>query len=63
LERLLARFAPFVASIDLLPVGAPRRNWKQTLLSDGSLVVRHPDLSTCEEIADAVGTDIQIHAA
>jgi len=62
LERLMARFAPFVASVDLLPVGAPRRNWKQTLLSDGSLVVRHPDLATCEEIADAVGTDIRIYA-
>jgi biotin carboxylase len=63
LERLLTRFGPYVASVDLLPVGAPRRNWKQTLLSDGSLVVRHPDLATCEHIADAVGTDLQLYAA
>jgi hypothetical protein len=63
LPHLLARYGQHVTSIDLLPVGAPRRNWKQTLMSDGHLVVRHPDLSTCLEIADAVGTDLRIYAA
>lgn len=62
LERLLARYGEHVACIDLLPIGAPRRNWRQTLIADGYLVVRHPDLPTALEIADAVGTDLQLYA-
>lgn len=62
LERLLARYGEHVACIDLQPVGAPRRNWRQTLISDGYLIVRHPDLPTALEIADAVGTDLQLYA-
>ena len=62
LERLLDRFGRYVMCVDLLPVGSPRRNWRQTLLSDGYLIVRHPDLSTALEMADRVGTDLQIYA-
>ena len=63
LERLVARFRPHIVSVDLLPVGSPRRNWKQTLLSDGHVVVRHPDLDATLEMADRVGTDLQLFAA
>lgn len=63
LERLVARFRPHVVEVDLLPVGAPRRNWKQTLLSDGHVIVRHPDLQATMEIADRFGTDLQLHAS
>jgi hypothetical protein len=62
LESLLTRFRPWIVAIDLLPLGAPRRNWKQTLLSDGWLIVRHPDLETTMRMADAVGTDLQMYA-
>jgi hypothetical protein len=62
LEGLLARYGRHVVSVDLLPPGAPRRNWKQSLLSDGWLIVRHPHLGTALEIADRVGTDVQIYA-
>ncbi|MDX1502011.1 MAG: ATP-grasp domain-containing protein [Thermoanaerobaculia bacterium] len=62
LESLLARYGRAVVSVDLLPVGALRRDWKQTLLSDGWLVVRHPDLGRTLEIADAVGTDLRLFA-
>ena len=63
LGSLLARYGPSIVSVDLLPIGAPRRDWKQTLLSDGWLIVRHPDLETMMRIADAVGTDLRLHAA
>ncbi len=62
LERLLSRFGRYVACVDLLPVGHPRRNWRQTLLSDGYLIVRHPDLETALDMADRVGTDLQLYA-
>ncbi len=62
LERLQARFGPHIAAVELLPVGAPRRNWILTLVSDGFLVVRHPDLQTTLDMADAVGTDLHLCA-
>ena len=62
LDSLLARYGQHIIHLELLPVGAPRRNWKHTLLSDGLLVVRHPDLPTCLHIADTVGTDLQLYA-
>lgn len=62
LERLVARYRAHLVCIDLLPVGAPRRNWKQTLISDGYLIVRHPDLQATLEMADRIGTDLQIEA-
>jgi biotin carboxylase len=62
LERLVARYRPYVMCVDLLPVGSPRRDWKQTLLSDGFVIVRHPDLDAALEMADRFGTDLQISA-
>jgi biotin carboxylase len=62
LERLQARFGPHIAAVELLPIGAPRRNWILTLVSDGFLVVRHPDLQTTLHMADAVGTDLHLYA-
>ncbi len=62
LRSLHSRFGPHIVGADLLPIGAPRRDWKQTLLSDGWVFVRHPDLQTTLHIADAVGTDLQMYA-
>ncbi len=63
LARLRRDFGQHIAAIDLLPIGAPRRNWKQTLVSDGFLVVRHHDLQQTLEMADRVGTDLQLYAS
>jgi len=63
LERLMARYGPHVVCVDLLPPGAPRRDWRQTLISDGYVIVRHPDLETTLEMADRFGTDLVMHAS
>lgn len=63
LEALRRDFGRYLVAEDLLPVGAHRRNWLQTLLSDGWLVVRHPDLATCVKMADRVGTELQLYAS
>ena len=42
LERFLTECYRHVVSVELLPPGTPRRNWKSTLLSDGWVIVRHP---------------------
>lgn len=62
LERLLGRFGEHVVCLDILPLGHPRRDWRQTLVSDGYVIVRHPDLTTTLEIADRFGTDLQLYA-
>jgi biotin carboxylase len=62
LAPLMAELAEHVVVVDLLPLGAPRRNWKQTLVSDGMIIVRHPDLDRTLEIADRFGTELQMYA-
>ncbi len=62
LDKLRARYGPHIVHVDLLPIGAPRRNWVQTLISDGYVCVRHPDLQAAMDIADAVGTDLNMYA-
>ncbi len=62
LERILSRFGDSIVSVDLLPVGSPRRDWIQTLLSDGHVILRHPHLPTCLEMADQVGVELQLYA-
>ena len=62
LERILASFGEHIPCVDLLPIGAHRRDWVKTLLSDGYVFVRHPDLDATCEMADRVGTDLQLYA-
>ncbi len=63
LERLERELAPWIVHVDLVPVGAPRRDWKQTLLSDGMVILRHPLLAECLRMADRVASELQIFAA
>lgn len=62
LEGLMSDYGEHFCMVDLLPVGSPRRDWKQTLRSDGMIIARHPDFSTLCEILDAVGTRLQMYA-
>jgi len=63
LDRILAEFGEQIPALDLLPVGAHRRDWVKTLLSDGYVFVRHPDLAMTTEIADRVGVELQMFAS
>lgn len=63
LDRWLSKYGEHVVSVELLPIGAPRRDWRQTLLSDGWVIFRHPELQATLEIADSFGTNVQIYAA
>ena len=46
----------------LLRPGTPRRNWKHTLLSDGHVLVRHPDWETAYRMSFAAANDIRMFA-
>lgn len=62
LENYLRRFGPHVVEEKLLRPGTPRRDWKQTLLSDGWIVIRHPDWEEAQRISFAAATDITMFA-
>lgn len=63
LQALKHRFGKHIVCTNLSPIGAPRRNWKQTLVSDGYLILRHQDLETTTAMADEVADHLKIYAA
>ena len=62
LEALQRDFGQHVVWNTLLPVGAPRRDWRKTLVSDGFIMLRHPDLAAMLEMADRVGAELELYA-
>ena len=62
LEAFKRRYGHAIAREELLPVGTPRRDWKQTFLSDGNLVVRDPDPDVALGIAMDAARSIRMYA-
>ena len=62
LREYLARHGDHVVEETLLRPGTPRRDWKSTLLSDGYLVVRHPDWDAAEAMTLEAATSIHLYA-
>lgn len=63
LDALLARYGEHIPVVDLNPLGSPRRDWKNSVVGDGWLVARHPNLEFTLEMADRIGTDLRIVAS
>ncbi len=61
-ERLRAELGAAIVEDALLPIGAHRRDWKQTLLSDGWLAVRDPDHDRCRHMMDRIVQEVQLYA-
>lgn len=62
LEAILTEFGPHIVDIDLNPIGSPRRDWRQVLVGDGLVVVRHPDLATTRHMAEHIAAHLHIVA-
>ncbi len=62
LGPILSELGPHLCTVDLNPVGAPRRDWRQSLVGDGMVILRHPDLETTVRMADRVAVDLQLIA-
>jgi hypothetical protein len=62
LDRLRAEYGPCFVEVNLTPIGAPRRDWRQTLVGDGYVVVRHPELQPLLHLADRVAREVQLYA-
>ncbi len=63
LTEFYDRYRPHIVEDTLLRPGAQRRDWKATLVSDGYLVVRHPDRRATREMAFAAATDVHLYAS
>jgi hypothetical protein len=62
LDALLDRYGDSVVLLDLLPVGAPRRDWRSTVTGDGMVVVRDHELQKVIEMTEAFARDFQLYA-
>jgi hypothetical protein len=62
LDAFLHKFGRHVVIDEVLRPGSRRRNWKQTLLSDGFVVVRHEDMATTLRIAQTFAEEVTLHA-
>jgi hypothetical protein len=62
LREFMRQYGQYVVEERLLPVGSQRRNWKHTLVSDGYILLRHPDWDAACKLASIVATDITMYA-
>ena len=62
LGAYMAECGPWVTEERLLRPGTPRRNWKNTLLSDGYVHVRHPSWAEAHRMAFMAATNIRMFA-
>jgi biotin carboxylase len=62
LHEFMRAHGEHVVDMKLLPVGAQRRNWKHTLVSDGYIALRHPDWATACKLADIVAQHVTLYA-
>jgi hypothetical protein len=52
-----------VVAVELLPVGAPRRDWRATTIGDGMVIIRHADLPAAWEIAQRFAAELHLYAS
>jgi biotin carboxylase len=62
LDALRSAYGDDVVLVDLLPVGAPRRDWRATVVGDGWVVVRHPELARVIEMTERFAADLHLYA-
>jgi formate-dependent phosphoribosylglycinamide formyltransferase (GAR transformylase) len=63
MDDLLAAYGEHVVLVDLLPVGAPRRDWRATTIGDGIVIVRHWELQRVMEMTERFASDLRLYAA
>lgn len=62
LREFMYRHGEHVVEERLLRPGTHRRDWKQTLVSDGYILLRHPDWDRTYQLAMEAATDITMYA-
>ncbi len=62
LDRLLAEYGDSIVAVDLLAPGAPRRDWRSTVVGDGSITVRHPEFQRVVEMTERFAAEVHLYA-
>lgn len=62
LQPLMQRYGKHVATIELTPIGQPKRDWQKVVVGDGWIVVRHPDLAFTLEMSERFVNDLVVVA-
>ena len=62
IDKLQKEFGEHVVWNTLQAVGSRRRDWRKTLVSDGFIMLRHPDIAETIEMADKVGSELHLYA-
>ncbi|HEY4057512.1 MAG TPA: ATP-grasp domain-containing protein [Kofleriaceae bacterium] len=62
LREFMHEYGEYVMEDKLLRPGTSRRNWKHTLVSDGFIILRHPDWRIANQLADLVANEITMYA-
>ncbi len=62
LNHLLAEYGRHVVALDLLPVGAPRRDWRASIIGDGMVIVRHRELQKTIEMTERFAAELRLQA-
>ncbi len=62
LDRVRRRCGDALVWENLLPIGSPRRDWLQTLVSDGFVCFRHPDYNEVKSMLDYTVNELRVYA-
>jgi formate-dependent phosphoribosylglycinamide formyltransferase (GAR transformylase) len=60
--HVLSELGPALAAAHINPIGSPVGDWKRAAVSDGWVIVRHPDFGRTLELVDRVARELQIYA-
>jgi hypothetical protein len=63
MDGLFAQYGDDVVLVDLLPVGAPRRDWRASTIGDGIVIVRHHELQRVIEMTERFASDLTLYAS
>lgn len=59
--EMMGRFGEHVVNVDLRQPGQTRRDWQQTVISDGIIVVRHPDFDQAVAMTEWVAANVHLY--
>ena len=62
LDQLRREHGRWICWENFVPVGAPRRDWKSSLIGDGFIVVRHPDWASAWRLMERCVGDLRLIA-
>ena len=61
-EPILAEWGEYIPLIDMVPVGAPRRDHRKVVTGDGWIVARHPDFDTLLGLSERISNEVRVIA-